>query len=185
MANSDGYNLQKQKLCGGTSVIFESVKRSNTKRFENHRLCHIACLKNWNMSRFVGQHLVFELLKWSVCTPFPGSSHTSATEGSPCGRRGLWDAGFTLTLASLTLVPDPLYPACSTLWVSRLQRNQLRHPLCFCGDLGSMKTFSPAVFFIPASSDSFKFAIWNYFLKVKVRSFFKGRHEGASLVAWW
>lgn len=37
----------------GPSVIFESVKRSNTKRFENHCLCHISCLKNWNMSKFV------------------------------------------------------------------------------------------------------------------------------------
>ena len=137
------------------------------------------------MSKFVGQYLLFARLKWSVCAPSPGFSHTSATEGSPCGRRELWDAGFTLTLASLMLIPDPLYPACSTLWISRLQRNQLRHPLCFCGDLGSMKTFSPAVFFIPASSDPFKFAIWNYFLKVRVGSFFKGRHEGTSLVARW
>ena len=52
----------------GPSVIFESVKRSNTKRFENHCLCHISCLKNWNMSKFVN----------------------FGFEAAACGRRRVW-----------------------------------------------------------------------------------------------
>lgn len=179
MANNDGHNPQKQKLCGGVLSNFWEYKGVLIPKGLRITAFVILVVKIWDTSKLVGKHLLLWTCQMTLPTHSSGSSHISALKGYCVADRA---PGPSASSSLASLVSWPCYPACSTFWISLLQRNQLHRPLNFYGDLRSMQTFSPHsdLFFLASSWNIYVCYLKEFPGSKSEIFFFKGRHKGSN-----
>lgn len=171
MANNDGHNPQKQKLCwGGVLSNFWEYKGVLIPKGLRITAFVILVVKIWNTSKLVGKHLLLWTCQMTLPTHSPGSSHISALKGYCVADRA---PGPSASSSLASLVPDP-----ATLLVQHFESYSYRETNCialwaFTATWGPCKPFlhtlSSSSLLLP---ETFMFSIWKNFLEVKVRFFF-------------